>query len=513
MVRHSVSSAIDESSDFEQDASPPGSAGRTRLDLPANRSHWATNYARGLLITDLILLGFATFLAEVLRFGFDSSKTADGPFTMSYQGLGAFIAIAWWACLAIFRSRDVRILGEGTEEYRRIIRVSFMVFGWLAITSLMFKWDMSRGYLATAFPLGMLLLVLNRKIWRVWLQNSRRQGRNVSHVLVIGGIRSGLHMTQLFDKHPASGLKVTGVWVPDRAGQTNEWLKIPERSVPVMGSDRTLARALTISEADAVVVTDTEHIGHDGLRELTWQLEDVDVDLMVSPNVVDISGSRIHMRAVGNMPLLHLEEPQYAEAGSWPKAVFDKTMAGLLLTLFSPLILGAALAVKLTSPGPVLFYQERVGLGGEHFRMMKFRSMRAGADKEQAALLDAQGTSNKPLFKVAGDPRITRVGKHLRRFSIDELPQLINVLKGDMSLVGPRPQQQAEVELYDRIAHRRLTVRPGMTGLWQVSGRSDLSWEDAIQLDTYYVENWSLTGDLVILWKTGRAVLGSDGAY
>jgi exopolysaccharide biosynthesis polyprenyl glycosylphosphotransferase len=356
-------------------------------------------------------------------------------------------------------------------------------------------------------------VLANRKIWRVWLRNSRSKGRNISHVLVIGSRRSGRHMTKLFDKHPGSGLKVTGVWVPDRDAQANDWLKIPERLVPVMGSDCTLADALELSEADTVVVTDTDHLGHDGLRELTWQLEGVDIDLMVSPNVVDVSGSRIQMRAVGSMPLLHLEEPQYAEAGSWPKLFFDKAMASLLLVLFSPLIVGAALAVKLTSSGPVFFYQERVGLAGEHFRMMKFRTMRTGSDKELSGLLDAQGTSDKPLFKIANDPRITTVGKYLRRYSIDEVPQLFNVLRGDMSLVGPRPQVPAEVELYDHAAHRRLRVRPGMTGLWQVSGRSELSWEEAIRLDMSYVENWSMTGDMLILWRTVRAVVGSDGAY
>ncbi|MFI5429457.1 sugar transferase [Aeromicrobium sp. UC242_57] len=176
-------------------------------------------------------------------------------------------------------------------------------------------------------------------------------------------------------------------------------------------------------------------------------------------------------------------------------------------------MLGVAVAVKLTSPGTVFFKHERIGRDGKPFKMIKFRSMRSGSDAQLQSLLDAQGTAGTPLFKITNDPRITRVGGFIRRFSIDELPQLINVVKGDMSLVGPRPQQAEEVELYDDAAHRRLHVRPGMTGLWQVSGRSDLSWEEAIRLDTSYVENWSMTADLLILWRTVRAVLGSDGAY
>ncbi|VXB52416.1 sugar transferase [Aeromicrobium sp. 9AM] len=493
--------------DFDVDFQAP-------LKLPATtRSSWASFYRRGLLVSDLVVLVIAVLLAELLRFGPSATVTADGPFSVSYEGLGAFIAAMWWGSLSMFQSRDLRILGEGADEYQRIVRATFIMFGTLAIASLLFKWDMSRGYLATAFPLGLALLLLNRKLWRVWLQRSRRIGRNISHVLVIGGIRSGIHVTGVFDRHRSSGLKVTGVWVPDRAGQPDEWLDVPERFVPVMGSDRTLAEALTIADADTVVVTDTEHLGPDGLRELTWELEGADVQLFVSPGVVDVAGSRIHMRAVASMPLLQLEEPQYAEAGTWPKTLFDRTVAGVLVVLFAPLMASAAIAVKLSSPGPVFFYQERIGLRGIPFRMMKFRSMRRGADAELAALLAAQGSGDKPLFKVVDDPRITRTGAFLRRFSIDELPQLFNVFKGDMSLVGPRPQQQAEVELYDDAAHRRLTVRPGMTGLWQVSGRSDLTWEESIRLDTSYVENWSMISDLTILWRTVRAVLGSDGAY
>jgi exopolysaccharide biosynthesis polyprenyl glycosylphosphotransferase len=301
--------------------------------------------------------------------------------------------------------------------------------------------------------------------------------------------------------------------VPDARTKNNEWLDVPDEFIPVLGNDRNLFDALNITEADTVIVSDTEHLGHRALRDLTWQLEGIDVDLMVSPNVMEFSGSRIHVRAVAGMPLMHLEEPQYAEAGAWPKATFDRLFALLAIVAFSPLLLAAAAAVRITSPGPVLYRQRRIGLNSDAFEMLKFRTMRTGADTELAALLSEQGTSDQPLFKVKDDPRLTSVGAFLRRYSIDELPQLFNVLRGDMSVVGPRPQVAAEVELYDEHAFRRLTVRPGMTGLWQVSGRSDLSWEDAIRLDTYYVENWSLTSDLIILWRTLRAVLGSSGAY
>ncbi|WP_194944445.1 sugar transferase [Aeromicrobium yanjiei] len=464
-------------------------------------------------MTDLSVLAVTTGLAQFWRFGTTTTVRPRGPFDVSYHELGALIVFLWWVSLHIFQTRDERIIGDGPDEYRRVTRATTLMFGWIAIVSLMFKWDMSRGYLAFAFPLGLIGLLCGRKAWRVWLRRNRRMGRHLSNVLIVGGPQSAEAITLWFQRHSDYGLKVTGVWVPDASTKPNQSLDVPNERVPVFGNNHNLLHAIGETEADTVIVTDTEHLGHHGLRDLTWQLEGVDVDLMVSPNVVDFAGSRIHVRAVAGMPLIHLEEPQYAEAGAWPKASFDRGFSLVLLLLASPLLLVAATAVKATSKGPVFYRHRRIGLNGAEFFMLKFRSMRVGADTELSLLMAAQGGATTPLFKVKDDPRITRVGKFLRRYSIDELPQLINVLRGDMSLVGPRPQVAAEVELYDDRAHRRLRVRPGMTGLWQVSGRSDLTWDDAIHLDTYYVENWSLTGDLVIIWKTFRAVLGSSGAY
>jgi exopolysaccharide biosynthesis polyprenyl glycosylphosphotransferase len=495
-----------------------GHASETRLPpvkqsrVHSRRDRYA-NYRRKLLITDLLILAVTIATAQLWHVGTDSDVRVDGPFGISYTALGAVIVALWWTALRFFQSREDRILGDGPDEYQRVVRATCVMFGSVAVASLMFKWDMSRGYLAIAFPMGLVALLSGRKFWRSRLRKDRDRGRGLSNVLVVGGHRSGQDMAAWFSQHRQSGLRVTGVWIPDTRTPTNDWLTVPQQFVPVMGNDRNLFDALNVADADTVIVTDTEHLGHRALRDLTWQLEGVDVDLMVSPNVMDFAGSRIHVRAVAGMPFMHLEEPQYAEAGSWPKLLFDRAFSLAAILAFSPFLLAAAAAVKVSSKGPILYRQRRVGLDGETFDMLKFRSMRMGAETELAKLIAAQGTSDVPLFKVKNDPRVTSVGAFLRRYSIDELPQLFNVLVGDMSVVGPRPQVAAEVELYDNHAFRRLTVRPGMTGLWQVSGRSDLSWEDSIRLDTYYVENWSLTADLVILWKTVRAVVGSRGAY
>jgi exopolysaccharide biosynthesis polyprenyl glycosylphosphotransferase len=280
--------------------------------------------------------------------------------------------------------------------------------------------------------------------------------------------------------------------------------------VPVLGNTRSLNDALTLADAGAVFVTDTEHLGPNGLKDLTWNLQATGVDLMVSPNVVDVATPRITLRSVGAMPFLHLEKPQYEGATRWGKVVFDRTFATLALLLLSPVLLAAALAVKLTSSGPVLYRSERIGVGGVPFEMLKFRSMVNDADEVKAQL---ESDSDGVLFKMKNDPRVTKVGALLRRYSIDELPQLLNVLRGDMSIVGPRPPLRSEVEQYGEGVHRRLLVKQGITGLWQVSGRSDLSWEDAVRLDLDYVENWSLVRDIQIIWRTVKAVLLSDGAY
>jgi exopolysaccharide biosynthesis polyprenyl glycosylphosphotransferase len=262
-----------------------------------------------------------------------------------------------------------------------------------------------------------------------------------------------------------------------------------------------------VTRADTVINTSSDELTPVRVRELSWSLEPGRQHLIVAPSLTDVGGPRIHTRPVAGLPLIHVETPRYEGRKRFSKRAFDILGSGLILLVASPILLVVALLVKFTSPGPVLYRQERIGLNGEPFNMLKFRSMRVNADAELAALLAQQGTSDRPLFKVQNDPRLTRVGATLRKFSLDEFPQLINVFRGDMSLVGPRPQREGEVALYDSAAKRRLIVQPGMTGLWQVSGRSALSWEDAIRLDLYYVENWSLMGDVIILWRTIRAVV------
>jgi exopolysaccharide biosynthesis polyprenyl glycosylphosphotransferase len=300
-----------------------------------------------------------------------------------------------------------------------------------------------------------------------------------------------------------SGFRVVGACVPDG----------DETSVPVLGGLSDVLEAAQRGEVQTVAVTSSRSVPAPVLRRIGWTLEGTGIDLIVAPALTNIAGPRIHVRPVAGLPLLHVEEPRLPRGGQVAKDAFDRLGSLALIVLLSPLLAAVACAVKLSSPGPVFFRQERIGRGETTFMVWKFRSMRQDADAELQALLHAQDRAGQPLFKVENDPRITGVGRFIRRYSLDELPQLFNVLAGDMSLVGPRPQRAEEVALYDDEAARRLLAKPGMTGLWQVSGRSDLPWSEAVRLDLYYVENWSFTFDLVLLWRTAFAVLRGAGAY
>jgi exopolysaccharide biosynthesis polyprenyl glycosylphosphotransferase len=265
-------------------------------------------------------------------------------------------------------------------------------------------------------------------------------------------------------------------------------------------------------DADTLIVTGAALTSSDDLRRIGWELGDTEIDLIVVPSLVDVAGPRIHMRPVAGLPLMHIEPPQVARAMKWGKALFDRLGSFVLLVVLVPVMAIVAVAVKAETKGPAFYRHRRVGAHGKEFGVWKFRSMVVDADAKHDELL-AENGGVALLFKVKDDPRVTRVGRFIRRYSLDELPQLFNVLVGQMSLVGPRPQVADEVAGYDDTAHRRLLVRPGITGLWQVSGRSNLTWEEAVRLDLSYVDNWSMMGDVVILARTIRAVLRHDGAY
>ncbi|OBI80232.1 sugar transferase [Mycobacterium asiaticum] len=471
---------------------------------------WQQQYSARLRITDSIIVCTAIMLAQLVRFG-------DSPNMSGYPGpvmtlFSCLFAMLWLSSISVFHTRSPRIIGAGIDEYRRIASASFSVFGIIAMVTLLAKIELARGYLAVALPVGTLGLLASRNLWRKYVWHRRAQGHYQTMVLAIGD-RSGVtHLAYELIRSPKDGYVVVGVCIPGYGPRRGETLTVQDREIPILGDETSAVAALEECGADTVAVTRTEHFGVHGIRELMWQLETLDVDLVVSPGVMDVAGARLTMRPIAGFPLLHVDKPQYEGTQRIQKRAFDFCFALFALVATAPLLFAAAAAIRMTSKGPIFYRAERIGLDGRPFTMLKFRTMVEDADQQIESLLPLNQGAGM-LFKIHRDPRVTPVGQILRRYSIDELPQFINVLKRDMSVVGPRPPLRREVENYDGEVKRRLLVKPGVTGLWQVSGRSDLSWEDSVRLDLSYVDNWSMAGDLVIIARTLKAVLASDGAY
>jgi exopolysaccharide biosynthesis polyprenyl glycosylphosphotransferase len=274
----------------------------------------------------------------------------------------------------------------------------------------------------------------------------------------------------------------------------------------------TLADEVAELKADTIAIAGTRMLDHGDLRRIAWRLEGRGVNLVVVPEVIDFAGPRIEIRPVDGLPLLHIDDPEFTGFKRWLKGAFDRVAASFIALVVSPLLLGIAFAILVTEGRPVFYKQARVGKAGASFKMWKFRTMTRHAEQQLEALLD-MNEHDGVLFKIRNDPRVTPIGRWLRRHSLDELPQLWNVINGTMSLVGPRPPLAYEVERFGDDMRRRLLVKPGMTGLWQVNGRADVAWEETVQLDLHYVENWSVMMDFVVLWKTLRVVVEGRGGY
>lgn len=464
-------------------------------------------YTRTAAGIDTLVLSIATTGGYFARFAETKGPVGDAP---PYWLIGPLLVIIWLLSLRWTRCYDARVLGYGAEEYRQVVLASFRLAGVVAIAGFVIRSDVSRLFLGFSFVMGTGGLLLARWRARRMLHKARARGSGWSHrVLVVGDVPHVMEMTGQLRRESWTGYQVVGACIPHA-------LAAPQaqhlNDVPVVGSFRTIVEAATASGADTIVVTASAELTASRLRRLGWQLEGSGIDLVVAPALTDVAGPRIRTRPVAGLPLIHVEPPDLNGSAKVVKGLADRLVASAALLVLSPVLLVIAALVKFSSRGPVMFRQRRVGQDGEEFDVFKFRTMVTGADR----MLDQLASFNESdglLFKIRRDPRVTRVGRVLRRYSLDELPQLLNVLIGSMSLVGPRPPLPSEVAQYDGDVARRLLVKPGITGLWQISGRSDLSWEDGIRLDLYYVENWSLTTDLLIMWKTVGAVLRAQGAY
>jgi len=483
------------------------SAWRKTLD-----SDWPRRYRLRLLASDSAVVIASVASAALVPLTPAGGNTAS---TLAEWAIPLLVAVSWVIALSAHRTRDVRIIGSGLAEYKRIVGSSALTFGLLAIAFQALDIHRARGFFVAVLLLGLSGLLVERRIWRSWLARRRAAGEYLSSAIVVGSPRDVEYVIEQIQRNPDAGYRVDGAAVdtitPPGSSAAHNIEVHSQRVLIVAGLDDVALAARTM-DVDAVVVAGQPNSDERFIKELAWQLEGTRAELVLASRLADVAGPRIHFRPVEGLPLVHVELPQYEGGKHYAKRIFDATVAAIAITLLLPLFLAIAIVIRRDSAGPVLFSQQRVGRNGESFRMFKYRSMVVDAEQKLDELRGANEGSGA-LFKLRNDPRVTRVGRVLRKFSLDELPQLWNVLVGDMSLVGPRPPLQSEVEEYERHVRRRLFIKPGLTGMWQVNGRSDLDWEESVRLDLYYVENWSLTGDLLILWRTARVVLNGSGAY
>jgi exopolysaccharide biosynthesis polyprenyl glycosylphosphotransferase len=465
-----------------------------------NLTAWTSGYLRRTMLADFLCTLAAAFLAYEIRF--DPTSYRPG----LYLAFTSLLPLLWMGSLALVGGYDLRFIGVGSDEFRRVIRAAVMLTAMIAIASYAVKFDTARGYLVIALPCVTVFDLVARYWLRRRLHRRRSRGACMRKVVAVGDAPAVAELVGELRRGTYHGLAVVGACL---AGGT---MLDEIAGVPVYGGLGNVTSAVSQLGADTVAVLSCQDMNGVQLRKLAWDLEKNGTDICVAPALLDVAGPRTTIRPVGGLTLLHVDHPQLDGGKQALKTVFDKVVALAGIMMLTPLFAMIMLAVKLDDRGPVFFRQTRVGKNGHHFSVWKFRTMVVDAERRKSELA-AQNEGAGALFKMRKDPRVTRAGNWLRRYSLDELPQLFNVLIGDMSLVGPRPALPVETAQYGNHMRRRLVVKPGITGLWQVNGRSDLAWDEAVRLDVRYVENWSLGLDLHILWKTWAAVFGGHGAY
>ena len=475
------------------------SVGRNHRDRPHLHRDPLRVYATRAVIWDAVAIAAASAIGFILRWTIPYSvDIGDGTYVFF-----ALVVVASWVGVLVLRGAyDTRVLGVGSEEFKRIVGASAFVFAAIAIVAYALKLDLSRGFVLITFSVGLILLLVVRWILRAWLRHERMYGHFLHRTVVIGSGPAQAELVDLLDRDPVAGFDVVDV-IEEPAGDVEDaaldsWL------------DEVMTR-IGLEDADTVAVAGSPVMGPKLVQRLSWRLEGPRIDLLVAPTVGDIAGPRVTMRMAADLPLLHLDEPDLTGPKRAIKRTLDVIFGSLLFVIFLPFMVFAAIGTFATSRGPVFYRQQRVGRGGELITVTKFRTMYVGADRERS---DVIGDPDEQILdRYRDDPRITSFGRLLRRWSIDEMPQVVNVVSGSMSLVGPRPVLPEELGLFDDADHRRHLTKPGLTGLWQVSGRKEVDWDERMRMDLEYVENWSPALDVVIVAKTAKVVITGKGAY
>ncbi|MET3902813.1 sugar transferase [Paenarthrobacter sp. 4246] len=489
---------------------PPVTHRHKRVKVPfKDRLTWTRFLTYSLRLADTALVAVAVIAGTALNtHGMGTSP--GGPAQAQHLAMGLTLGVVWLAALEVYRTRDPKVLGVGPEEYKRVLSASFRVFGFLGIVAVVFRLEDVSSFVLVSLPLGLVALTGSRWGFRRWLSHEKSRGRCLSRAIVVGEPQDVRYVIKQINRKSGAAYDILGACLP--GARRGTVLAVDHLRVPVLSSIYGVAHTVRQTGANAVIVAGPVPGGNQFIRELGWRLEENSAELVLAATLTNVAGPRIHWRPVEGLPLMHVDIPHYSGGKHTLKRLMDIAVSAAALLVLAPVLIVLAAIVRADSPGPVLFKQERIGKQGTTFRMLKFRSMVVDAEAHLEAL-SSQDEGAGVLFKIRGDPRVTRCGRWMRKYSLDELPQFWNVLVGNMSLVGPRPPLSREVSGYERHTHRRLLIKPGITGLWQINGRSDLPWDEAVRLDLYYVENWSIAGDLIIMWRTFRAMTRPSGAY
>ena len=472
--------------------------GRYERQTVRHVSTWSKDYLRKAAAADLGCAILGVFMAAQIRFGNDVNGT--------YLAVSLALPVLWVFAVWLAGGYDVRFIGTGSDEFRKVLNAGVGLTAAVALFSYAVNFQLSRGYVVIALPSATLFDLVARYFIRKRLHRLRASGQCMLNVVAVGHELAVANLVTELQRDRYHGLTVVGACVA-HPGECDEVV-----GVPVYGGLDDITAAVKSFGADTVAVLGCPEMDGIRLRALAWELEKTGTDLCVAPALLDVAGPRTTIRPTAGLTLLHVDHPQLGGMRLVFKELFDRCAALVALIMLAPLLLTFALAIRLHDHGPALFTQNRVGKDGRVFRIYKFRTMVVDAEQRKPELI-ARNDLDGVLFKMHEDPRVTVIGSYLRRWSIDELPQLINVFLGSMSLVGPRPPLPNEAARYADHVRRRLVVKPGLTGLWQVNGRSDLSWDESVRLDLRYVENWSFALDLQILWKTISVLFRGSGAY
>jgi exopolysaccharide biosynthesis polyprenyl glycosylphosphotransferase len=466
------------------------------------RLAWQVRYTIAAVTADLCAGAAAAASALALRF--DSALPA------ADLGAALSLPLVWVLLVALNRGYQHHFIGVGAEEIYRVLAAGLGLLAAIALASYGTKSELSRAFVLMAVTMVVALSVLARVVQRVALHGFRARGRCVQLTLIVGPAAAAAETLDRLRRDVTHGMVGVAACITDPGSAHERSLR--NQGIPVLDDLDRIDAVVRRTGADVVAVLPSAMITGDELRRLAWRLEDTGAELFVCTGLTEIAGERVSIRPAGFTPLVAVAPARLSGPARAVKGIFDRCAALLGLLLISPVLVAVATVIWCGDRGNPFFCQNRVGRDGREFRIVKFRTMVRDAEARKAELLE-RNESDGVLFKIVDDPRITPIGRWLRRYSIDELPQLINVVRGEMSLVGPRPPLPSEVDQYSADMRRRLLVKPGMTGLWQVSGRSSLSWAETQLLDIRYVENWSLGRDVAILWRTARAVVQGSGAH